>query len=81
MIDGLEVLPVRGIGDVTAGDDLAALITANAPLPASAVRSSLRSPCITCSRPTKLLLGAGSTSGCGLPPRSLRALLTSAMKR
>lgn len=31
MIDGLEVLPVRGIGDVTAGDDLAALITANAP--------------------------------------------------
>jgi coenzyme F420-0:L-glutamate ligase/coenzyme F420-1:gamma-L-glutamate ligase len=31
MIDGLEVLPVRGIGDVTAGDDLAALITASAP--------------------------------------------------
>ena len=31
MMDGLEVLPVRGIGDVTAGDDLAALITANAP--------------------------------------------------
>jgi len=31
VIDGLEVLPVRGIGDVTAGDDLAALITANAP--------------------------------------------------
>ncbi|GID96049.1 coenzyme F420-0:L-glutamate ligase [Amorphoplanes digitatis] len=31
MIDGLEVLPVRGIGDVTAGDDLAALITTNAP--------------------------------------------------
>ncbi|MET8148922.1 coenzyme F420-0:L-glutamate ligase [Actinoplanes sp. NPDC049668] len=30
MIDGLEVLPVRGIGDVTAGDDLAALITAKA---------------------------------------------------
>ncbi|MFI7541743.1 coenzyme F420-0:L-glutamate ligase [Actinoplanes sp. NPDC049599] len=30
-MDGLEVLPVRGIGDVTAGDDLAALITANAP--------------------------------------------------
>jgi len=30
-IGGLEVLPVRGIGDVTAGDDLAALITANAP--------------------------------------------------
>jgi coenzyme F420-0:L-glutamate ligase / coenzyme F420-1:gamma-L-glutamate ligase len=30
-MDGLEVLPVRGIGDVTAGDDLATLITANAP--------------------------------------------------
>jgi len=30
-MDGLEVLPVRGIGDVTAGDDLAALITSNAP--------------------------------------------------
>src|SRR5690349_12132298 len=30
-MDGLEVLPVRGIGDVTAGDDLAALITTNAP--------------------------------------------------
>ncbi|MEV6493992.1 coenzyme F420-0:L-glutamate ligase [Actinoplanes sp. NPDC051633] len=29
--DGLEVLPVRGIGDVTAGDDLAALITKAAP--------------------------------------------------
>jgi coenzyme F420-0:L-glutamate ligase/coenzyme F420-1:gamma-L-glutamate ligase len=31
MIDGLEILPVRGIGDVTAGDDLAALITGAAP--------------------------------------------------
>ncbi|GIE95874.1 coenzyme F420-0:L-glutamate ligase [Paractinoplanes rishiriensis] len=31
MTDGLEVLPVRGIGDVTAGDDLVALITAAAP--------------------------------------------------
>ena len=30
-MDGLEVLPVRGIGDVTTGDDLAALITTNAP--------------------------------------------------
>jgi coenzyme F420-0:L-glutamate ligase/coenzyme F420-1:gamma-L-glutamate ligase len=30
-MDSLEVLPVRGIGDVTAGDDLAALITTNAP--------------------------------------------------
>src|SRR6188508_847004 len=30
-MDGLEVLPVRGIGDVTPGDDLAVLITANAP--------------------------------------------------
>jgi coenzyme F420-0:L-glutamate ligase / coenzyme F420-1:gamma-L-glutamate ligase len=30
-MDGLEVLPVRGIGDVTAGDDLAALITTAAP--------------------------------------------------
>ena len=30
-MDGLEVLPIRGIGDVTAGDDLAALITTNAP--------------------------------------------------
>ncbi|GAA3347720.1 hypothetical protein GCM10020358_63570 [Amorphoplanes nipponensis] len=30
-MDGLEVLPVRGIGDVTIGDDLAELITANAP--------------------------------------------------
>jgi coenzyme F420-0:L-glutamate ligase / coenzyme F420-1:gamma-L-glutamate ligase len=30
-MDGLEVLPVRGIGDVTPGDDLASLITANAP--------------------------------------------------
>ena len=29
--DGLEILPVRGIGDVTAGDDLAALITSAAP--------------------------------------------------
>ncbi|GAA0441742.1 hypothetical protein Aca07nite_30560 [Actinoplanes capillaceus] len=31
MSDGLEILPVRGIGDVTAGDDLAELITAAAP--------------------------------------------------
>ncbi|HET6534213.1 MAG TPA: coenzyme F420-0:L-glutamate ligase [Actinoplanes sp.] len=31
MIDGLEVLPVRGIGDVTAGDDLAEMITTAAP--------------------------------------------------
>ena len=31
MIDGLEVLPVRGIGDVTAGDDLAAMIATAAP--------------------------------------------------
>ncbi|GAA2572573.1 hypothetical protein GCM10010435_54150 [Winogradskya consettensis] len=30
-MEGLEVLPVRGIGDVTAGDDLAELITRNAP--------------------------------------------------
>jgi len=30
-MDGLEVLPVRGIGDVTAGDDLAELITSAAP--------------------------------------------------
>ncbi|WP_306215554.1 coenzyme F420-0:L-glutamate ligase [Actinoplanes sp. RD1] len=30
-MDGLEVLPVHGIGDVTAGDDLAELITRNAP--------------------------------------------------
>ncbi|GLZ01100.1 coenzyme F420-0:L-glutamate ligase [Actinoplanes sp. NBRC 103695] len=30
-MDGLEVLPVRGIGDVTAGDDLATLITTAAP--------------------------------------------------
>jgi coenzyme F420-0:L-glutamate ligase / coenzyme F420-1:gamma-L-glutamate ligase len=30
-MDGLEVLPVRGIGDVTPGDDLAALITTAAP--------------------------------------------------
>ena len=30
-MDGLEVLPVRGIGDVTPGDDLAGLIAANAP--------------------------------------------------
>jgi coenzyme F420-0:L-glutamate ligase/coenzyme F420-1:gamma-L-glutamate ligase len=29
--DGLEILPVRGIGDVTAGDDLPALITSAAP--------------------------------------------------
>ena len=31
MDDGLEVLPIRGIGDVTAGDDLAELITNAAP--------------------------------------------------
>ncbi|WP_328465369.1 coenzyme F420-0:L-glutamate ligase [Actinoplanes sp. NBC_00393] len=31
MIDGLEILPVRGIGDVTAGDDLAELIMNAAP--------------------------------------------------
>jgi coenzyme F420-0:L-glutamate ligase/coenzyme F420-1:gamma-L-glutamate ligase len=31
MTDGLEILPVRGIGDVTAGDDLAELITKAAP--------------------------------------------------
>ncbi|MGX6601938.1 coenzyme F420-0:L-glutamate ligase [Micromonosporaceae bacterium Da 78-11] len=31
MIDGLEILPVRGIGDITAGDDLAAQISAAAP--------------------------------------------------
>ncbi|MDT5041798.1 MAG: coenzyme F420-0:L-glutamate ligase / coenzyme F420:gamma-L-glutamate ligase [Actinoplanes sp.] len=31
MNDGLEIRPVRGIGDVTAGDDLAELITAAAP--------------------------------------------------
>jgi coenzyme F420-0:L-glutamate ligase / coenzyme F420-1:gamma-L-glutamate ligase len=30
-MDGLEILPVRGIGDVTAGDDLAELITTAAP--------------------------------------------------
>jgi coenzyme F420-0:L-glutamate ligase/coenzyme F420-1:gamma-L-glutamate ligase len=30
-MDGLEILPVRGIGDVTPGDDLAALIATNAP--------------------------------------------------
>jgi coenzyme F420-0:L-glutamate ligase/coenzyme F420-1:gamma-L-glutamate ligase len=30
-MDGLEILPVRGIGDVTAGDDLAGLITRSAP--------------------------------------------------
>ncbi|BCJ52121.1 hypothetical protein Asp14428_35960 [Actinoplanes sp. NBRC 14428] len=30
-MDGLEILPVRGIGDVTAGDDLAELISRNAP--------------------------------------------------
>jgi coenzyme F420-0:L-glutamate ligase/coenzyme F420-1:gamma-L-glutamate ligase len=29
--DGLEILPIRGIGDVTAGDDLADLITNAAP--------------------------------------------------
>jgi coenzyme F420-0:L-glutamate ligase / coenzyme F420-1:gamma-L-glutamate ligase len=34
-MDGLEVLPVRGIGDVTAGDDLAELITNAAPWLAS----------------------------------------------
>ncbi|GIE28873.1 hypothetical protein Ait01nite_019180 [Actinoplanes italicus] len=31
MIDGLEILPVRGIGDITAGDDLARLIVNAAP--------------------------------------------------
>jgi coenzyme F420-0:L-glutamate ligase/coenzyme F420-1:gamma-L-glutamate ligase len=31
VIDGLEIRPVRGMGDITAGDDLAALITAAAP--------------------------------------------------
>ncbi|XVU26505.1 coenzyme F420-0:L-glutamate ligase [Actinoplanes sp. CA-054009] len=31
MTDGLEIRPVRGIGDVVAGDDLAGLITAAAP--------------------------------------------------
>ena len=31
MTDGLEILPVRGIGDITAGDDLARLITTAAP--------------------------------------------------
>ena len=31
MTDGLEILPVRGIGDVTAGDDLAELIGSAAP--------------------------------------------------
>jgi coenzyme F420-0:L-glutamate ligase/coenzyme F420-1:gamma-L-glutamate ligase len=31
LIDGLEVLPVRGIGHVTAGDDLAEMITNAAP--------------------------------------------------
>jgi coenzyme F420-0:L-glutamate ligase/coenzyme F420-1:gamma-L-glutamate ligase len=31
MIDGLEVFPVRGIGDVTPGDDLAEMITSAAP--------------------------------------------------
>src|SRR3954454_24426175 len=30
-MDGLEVLPVRGIGDVTAGDELAGMITIAAP--------------------------------------------------
>jgi coenzyme F420-0:L-glutamate ligase/coenzyme F420-1:gamma-L-glutamate ligase len=31
MTDGLEILPVRGIGDVTAGDDLAGMIVTAAP--------------------------------------------------
>jgi coenzyme F420-0:L-glutamate ligase/coenzyme F420-1:gamma-L-glutamate ligase len=31
VLDGLEILPVRGIGDVTAGDDLAEMITHAAP--------------------------------------------------
>ena len=31
MTDGLEIRPVRGIGDITAGDDLAAQISAAAP--------------------------------------------------
>jgi coenzyme F420-0:L-glutamate ligase/coenzyme F420-1:gamma-L-glutamate ligase len=31
LMDGLEIRPVRGIGDVTAGDDLARLITSAAP--------------------------------------------------
>lgn len=31
MTDGLEILPVRGMGDITAGDDLAQLITTAAP--------------------------------------------------
>ncbi|MFI5492785.1 coenzyme F420-0:L-glutamate ligase [Actinoplanes sp. NPDC051859] len=31
MVDGLEILPVRGIGDVPAGADLAELITRHAP--------------------------------------------------
>jgi coenzyme F420-0:L-glutamate ligase/coenzyme F420-1:gamma-L-glutamate ligase len=31
LTDGLEILPVHGIGDVTAGDDLARLITSAAP--------------------------------------------------
>jgi coenzyme F420-0:L-glutamate ligase/coenzyme F420-1:gamma-L-glutamate ligase len=31
VIDGLEILPVRGIGDITAGDDLADLIMSAAP--------------------------------------------------
>ena len=30
-MDGLEVMPVRGMGDVTAGDDLAEMITSAAP--------------------------------------------------
>ena len=29
--DGLEILPVRGIGDVTPGDDLVELIATAAP--------------------------------------------------
>ena len=31
MMDGLEILPIRGIGDVTAGDDLAEMIASAAP--------------------------------------------------
>ncbi|MCO8272992.1 coenzyme F420-0:L-glutamate ligase [Actinoplanes sp. TRM 88003] len=31
MTDGLEILPVRGIGEIVAGDDLGAVITAAAP--------------------------------------------------
>ena len=30
-MDGLEILPIRGMGDVTAGDDLAEMITTAAP--------------------------------------------------